>query len=135
MKWCTICLITYHFLYHIHDFLLNKLEILSVAGRCATNNVLHSNIIIIFANAAAIHGVGKLDENGVLLHYALDMLAPNTNNTLMVLIRNMEGDRGRHFLFDQVKAVSCCFILGRAHINIEVVLVESVKDYLNMTLK
>lgn len=49
----------------------------------------------------SVHGVGEFDEYGVLLHDPLDMLTTNSDNSLVVLVGNVEGDGGRHLLFNQ----------------------------------
>ena len=82
--------ITHNFLDHVHDFLLDKVQALSVASRSPTDHIVNLDVIILFAHSATVHSVGELDEHGVLLHNALDMLPANTNDPLMVLVRYME---------------------------------------------
>ena len=60
------------------------------------------------------------------------MLASDTDDAFVVLVRNMKGDGSRHFLFDEVKTVLHGFILPTANVNVEVVLVETVKDDLDI---
>jgi hypothetical protein len=70
----------------------------------------------------------------VLLHDALDMLSTNTDDALVILIRHMERDRCRHFLLYECKAL-LHRLVGCSHdINVEVVLVETIEDNLNIAL-
>lgn len=119
---------TYHFLDHVHDLLLDQIEALCVTSRSTTDHVVHFDIIVLLANASAIHGVGELNEDRVLFHDALNVLASDANNALVVLIRYMEGNRSWHFLFNKVEAVLRCLVLAPAYVNAEVVLVEAVED-------
>ena len=81
---------TYHFLNHVHDFLLDEIETLCIARGGAADDIVHLDIIVLLANSAAVHCIGEFDEDRVLLHDALDVLATNANDTLVVLIRDME---------------------------------------------
>ena len=60
------------------------------------------------------------------------MLATYANNAFMVLVRNMERYGGWHFLFYKVQAILGSIILSSADVNVEVVLIEAVKDDLNV---
>ena len=123
---------TYDFLNHVHNLLLDKVQTLSVASRGPTDHVVNLNVVILLAHAAAVHGIGELHEDGVLLHDALDMLSTNPNDPLVILVRHMERDRCRHLLLNQVQAILGRLILVAAHIDVEVVLVETVEDDLDI---
>lgn len=60
------------------------------------------------------------------------MLTTNADNSFVVLIGYMERDRRRHFLLHKVETVLCRIVLVAYNVNIEVVLVEAVKDDLNV---
>ena len=81
---------TYNFLNHVHNLLLDKVEALSISSGSTTDDIVHLDIIIFFPSTTAIHGVGEFDEHGILLHNALDMLATDADDSLVVLIGNME---------------------------------------------
>ena len=81
---------TYNFLNHVHNLLLDKVEALSISSGGTTDDIVHLDIIIFFSSTTAIHGVGEFDEHGILLHNALDMLATDADDSLVVLIGNME---------------------------------------------
>lgn len=59
------------------------------------------------------------------------MLSANADNALVILIGDVEGDGGRHLLFDKVETVLGGLILGTADHNVKVVLVETIKDNLH----
>ena len=82
--------------------MLDQVKILSIARRSTTDDIIHLDVVLLFTEAAAVHGVRELHEDRVLLHDALDVLTADTDNTLMVLVRNMEGDGSRHLLFDKI---------------------------------
>jgi predicted nucleotidyltransferase len=75
---------------HVHDFLLDKLQVVGVTRRGAANDIVDLDIIVVLANATTIHGVGELDEDRVLLHDALDVLTSNADDALVVLVRHVE---------------------------------------------
>lgn len=60
------------------------------------------------------------------------MLTTDPNNTFVVLIRNVEGYRSRHLLLYKVEAVLRSIVLRATDVDIEIVLVEAVKDDLNV---
>lgn len=82
-------------------------------------------------HCTSVHCVGELDEDRVLLHDSLDVLATNTDDSLMVLVRNMEGNRSRHFLLDKAETLLHRFKTTSHDINVEVVLVKAIEDDLN----
>lgn len=112
--------------------MLDKVQTLCVAGWRAADDIVNLDVILLLAHTATIHGVGKLDEDGVFLHDTLDMLAANTNDSLMILIRDMERYRSRHFLLHKIQTVLRGLVLISANVNIEVVLVEAIKDDLHV---
>ena len=126
------CFATHNFLDHVHDLLLDKVKALSIPSRGTTDHIVNLDIFVFLAHPTSFHGIGKLNEHGVLLHNALNMLSANTDDALVVLIWNMERDRSRHLLFNQIQAILDSFVLAAANIDIEIVLVESVEDDLNV---
>ena len=60
------------------------------------------------------------------------MLSAYPNDTLVVLIRDVERDGGRHLLFDQVETVPGRIVLSSTNINVKVVLVEAIEDDLDV---
>jgi hypothetical protein len=68
----------------------------------------------------------------MLLHDTLNVLAANANNTLVVLIGDMERDGCWHLLFNQGQALLHGIVGGSHDVDIEVVLVETVKNDLNI---
>lgn len=80
----------------------------------------------------AFLGVGELDEDRVLLHDALDMLSANTNDTLVILIRHMERDRGWHLLLNKTQALLHRFVGRSIDIDVEVVLAKVLEHDLNV---
>jgi len=119
---------------HVHNFLLHELEVVGIARWSTADNIVDLDIIIVLADATAVHGIGEFDEDGVLLHNALNVLATDTNDTLVVLIRNVERDRGRHFKLYQIQTVLGRLVLGAAHVDVKVVLVPTIKDNLDIAL-
>lgn len=80
----------------------------------------------------SIHSVRKFDKDRMLLHDTLDMLSANANDTLVILIGDMERDGCRHLLFNQGQALLHGFVGGSHDVDIEVVFVEAVKNDLNI---
>lgn len=119
---------------HVHDLLLDELQVVGIARRRTANDVVDLDVIIILSDTATIHGVGELDEDRVLLHDALDVLATNADDALVVLIRHVERDGSRHLQLHEVQAVLRSLVLRAAYINVEVVLVEAVEDNLHVAL-
>lgn len=60
------------------------------------------------------------------------MLSADPNDTLVILVRHMERDGGRHFLFDKVEPVFGGLVLTAYNVNVEVVFVEAIKDDLDV---
>jgi hypothetical protein len=116
---------------HIHDLLLDKIEVLGVTGWRTTDDVVNLDVVFLLAVAATVHGVRKLHKDRVLLHNALNVLTTDTNDALVVLVRHVERDGRRHLLFDQIEAVLRGLVLGTTNYNVEVVFVESVKHDLH----
>lgn len=123
---------TYNFLDHVHDLLLDKVQALSITSRSPADDIVDLDIIIFLAHAATVHGVGELNKHRVLLHDALNVLATNADNTFVVLIGDMERDRSRHFLLNEVETILGRVVLIATNINVEVVLIESIEDDLNI---
>ena len=111
--------------------MLDKIKILGVTCRGTTDNIINFNVILLLAKPSTIHSIGKLNEDRILLHDALNVLTTDTNNALVVLIRHMEGNSSWHLLFDKVETVLCGLVLCAAYYNVEVVLIEAVKDDLH----
>lgn len=82
----------------------------------------------------SVHGIGELDENRVFLHDSLDVLPTDTNDPLVVLVWNMERNRRRHLLLDEGEALFHRFVRGSHDVDVEVVLVEAIKDDLDVAL-
>lgn len=116
---------------HVHNLLLDKVEILSVASRSAADDVVDLDIIFLLAEASTVHGIGEFDEDRVLLHDPLDMLTTDANDTLVVLIRHVERDGSRHLLLDQVESVFSGLVLCTTNYNVKVVLVEAIEHDLH----
>jgi hypothetical protein len=129
---CYIRHTTDHFLDHVHNFLLHQIEALGIASWSAADNVVDTDIVFVLAHATAVHGIGELDKDRVFLHDALDVLATDANDALMVLVRDVEGDRGWHLLLDQVQAILGRLVGRAADVNVEVVFVEAIEDDLRV---
>lgn len=119
---------------HIHDLLLDKVQVLGIAGRRAADDIVDLDVVFLFTVASTVHSVGELDEDRVLLHDALDVLTTDTNDALVVLIRNVERDGRGHLLLNEVKTVLRGFVLGATDYDVEVVLVEAIEDDLHTTV-
>lgn len=110
---------------HLQDLRFDKLKILGIPRRGAADDVVE-RVVIIFSNHAiyecqfidtlvrgtllcyeltAFLSIGELDEDGVLLHDALDVLPANANDPLVVLVRHVERDGSWHLLFHQAQAL------------------------------
>lgn len=68
----------------------------------------------------------------MFLHDTLDVLTPNANNSLMVLVRDMEGYGCRHLLLYQGHSLFHRVIRWCNNINVKVVFPEAVEDNLNI---
>lgn len=68
----------------------------------------------------------------MLLHNTLDVLPSNSDDAFVVLIRHMERDRSRHFLLHKHETLLHGLVAGSHNIDVEIVLVETVKDDLNI---
>lgn len=82
----------------------------------------------------SVHSVGKLDKNGMLLHDTLNMRASDTNDAFVVLVRDVERNRGWHLLLNKSQALLHRLVASCHNINVEVVLVEAVEDDLHVAL-
>ena len=80
-----------------------------------------------------IHSIGELDEDGMLLHDALNVLTADSNDALMVLVGNVEGNRGWHFLLNKRQALLHGIVVGSNDVNVEVILPETLEHDLNVT--
>ena len=60
------------------------------------------------------------------------MLPAYADDAFVVLIRDVKRYGGWHFLLYEVQAVFSGIVLSPTNINVEVVLVESIKDDLNI---
>ena len=60
------------------------------------------------------------------------MLATYSDDTLVVLIRYVEGNRSRHFLLNEVESVLGGVVLCSADVDVEVVFVEAIEDDLDV---
>ena len=115
---------------HVHDLLLDKVQVLSIASRSTANDVVNLDVIFLLAKASTVHSVRELDEDRVLLHDTLDVLTTNTDDALMVLVWHVERNCSGHLLFDEVEAILSRLVLCTAHDDIEVVLVEAIEHNL-----
>lgn len=116
---------------HIHNLLLDQIQVLSVTGRSTADDIVDLDVLFLLAETTAVHGIRELDKDRIFLHDTLDMLTTNADNALMVLIGDVERDGRGHLLFDEIKSIFRGFILGTADDNVKVVLVEPIKDNLN----
>ena len=123
---------TYHFLNHVHDLLLDQIQALGIAGRRAADDIINFDIVVLFANATPVHGVRELDEDGVFFHDALNVLATYSDDTFVVLIGYVEGDRSRHLLLNEVEPVFGGVVLCSTDVDIEIVFVEAIEDDLDV---
>ena len=60
------------------------------------------------------------------------MLTSDADDTFVVLIWYVEGDRSWHLLLNQVETILGSVILAANNVNVEVVLIEAVEDDLNV---
>ena len=60
------------------------------------------------------------------------MLATYANYAFVVLVRNMERYGGWHFLFHKVQSILGSIVLSPTNVDVEVVLIEAVKDDLDV---
>ena len=70
----------------------------------------------------------------MLLHDALDVLATNADNTLMVLVRNVEGNGCRHLLLHQSQTFLHGGVVVCQDVDVEVVLAEVVENDLDIAV-
>lgn len=80
----------------------------------------------------SIHCVRELHKDRVFLHDALDVGATNTDDAFVILVGDMERDGGGHLLFDQAQPLLHRVVTGGHDINVEIVLVEAIKDDLHI---
>jgi hypothetical protein len=69
----------------------------------------------------------------MLLHDPLDVLATNSDDAFVILIRHMKRDRGWHLLLNEAHALLHRFIGWCNNVNIKVILSETIKDNLDIT--
>ncbi len=67
----------------------------------------------------------------MLLHDALNVLSPNANDSLVVLIRYVEGYRSRHLLLDEGQSRLHRLVVRAAYVDVEVVFIEPIEDDLD----
>lgn len=79
--------------------------------------------------------VGELDEDRMLLHDTLDVLAADTNDAFVVLVRHVERDRSRHLLFHQTEALLHRVIGRSVDVDVEIVLAEVFEHYLDVAYR
>lgn len=60
------------------------------------------------------------------------MLATYSDDTFVVLIWHVEGDRSRHLLLNEVESVLGSVVLCSTNVDIEVVFVEAVENDLDI---
>jgi hypothetical protein len=103
---------------------------LGVAGGSPADHIVDFDVLVVLA--ASIQGIGEFDEDGVLLHDALNVLASNSDDALVVLIGDVEGDGSGHLLLNKIETILRSFVLAANNINVEVVFIEAVEDDLNI---
>lgn len=137
---------------HLQDLGFDKLKVLGIPRRGTADDVVQ-RVIIIFSNHAiyecqridalvrgtllcyeltALLSIGELDEDRVLLHDALDVLATNANDSLVVLIRHVEGDGSWHLLFHQAQALLHRVVGRGVDVDVEVVLAKVLEHDLDI---
>lgn len=60
------------------------------------------------------------------------MLATYSDDTFVVLVWHVEGDRSRHLLLNEVQSVLGSVVLCSTNVDIEVVFVEAVENDLDI---
>ena len=60
------------------------------------------------------------------------MLATDSDDALVVLIRDVERDRSRHLLLNEIKSVLGGIVLCSTDVDIEVVFVEAIENDLDV---
>ena len=135
--WCFFLILgfTYHFLHHIHNLLLDQIQALGVTSWCTTDDVVDLDVVVFLPNTATVHRIREFDKDGVFLHDTLDVLSADTDDTFVILIRDVKGNGSRHLLLNKIQSVLGGFVLCSAYINVEIVFVESIEDDLNITLR
>lgn len=123
-----------HLFNHVHDFLLDELQVLCITSGCAAYDVVNLDVVVISSVCASIHCIGELDEDGVSLHDPLNVLATNSDDALVVLVGDVERDGSWHLLFHKFKAISRGVVVLTTNVNVEVVLIESIKDDLDVRM-
>jgi hypothetical protein len=101
---------------------------LSITRWRSADHVVDLDVVVFLPSSPSIHRIREFDEDGVFLHDPLDVLPSNADNTFVVLVGDVEGYRGRHFLLHQVQTIFGSIILSTAHIDIKIILVEAVED-------
>ena len=108
--------------------MLDQIKALSIPSRCAADDIVDFNVVILLADTSTIHRIGEFDKDGVLFHDPLNMLAADADDAFMVLIGHMEGYRSGHLLLHKIKTILGSFILRAADVDVEVVFVEAIED-------
>lgn len=124
----------YNTINHLQNLALNKLKVLGIAGGGSADDIVNSAVVVLPAHATPIHRIGELDEDGMFFHDALDMLAANANNTLVVLVRHVKRDGCRHLLLHQAQALLHGVVCMALNFDVEVVLAKVVKHNLDVAL-
>lgn len=119
--------LTYHFLHHIHNLLLDHVQGLCVASGRSADDIVNLDIVVLLTYSSAVHGIGEFDENRILLHDALDVLASDTNDTLVILVGNMKRDGRRHFLLHKIQAVFGSVVLGPTYVDVKIIFIETIE--------
>ena len=60
------------------------------------------------------------------------MLATDSDDTLVVLVRDVERDRSRHLLLNEIESVLGGIVLCSTDIDIEVVFIEAIENDLDI---
>ncbi len=68
----------------------------------------------------------------MLFHDALDVLTTNADNAFMILIRYVERDGGRHFLFNKGHALFHRVMVRGDNVYVKVILSETIENDLDI---
>ena len=120
----------------IHDLVLDQFQVDGVtSGRTADNVVDFEIFVIAPVHGATVHRIRELDEDRVLLHDALNVLASDADDTLMVLVWNVEGNSSWHLSLNKLQSVFSCVVRRATNIDVEVVVIETIEDDLNIGMR
>ena len=110
--------------HHLHYSLLELLERGVVLGWRACHDVVL--VVLVPAQLSELLGIRKLDVDAVLLHDALNVLAADADDPLVVDLGHMERHLGRQLFLQQAQAIQrACVIAGS--VDEEVVVVEGLE--------